>query len=164
MNIRLPHITGPTDRERIAQIVSYLRELALDLDREQTPEAVSSVQPEQAKVEIIGRGEKDGWHWRKFSDGTAECWKRSFQTIAVTSAWGNLFYGYSQIQAFPFAFASPPSCSATVEQKNKDNVSVWLCSYSPTTSAQTAQYVVVSADSVAEANVYITYHAIGRWK
>lgn len=36
--IRLPNITGKTDSEKIEQIIKYLRELALHLQRLQTKE------------------------------------------------------------------------------------------------------------------------------
>lgn len=64
MNIRLPHITGSTNEEKIAQIVSYLRELAIQLER--IPETDTGSVTEKSTftdgVTIASQGETYGRH------------------------------------------------------------------------------------------------------
>jgi hypothetical protein len=59
---------------------------------------------------IVGEGVTDGWYWRKWNSGKAECWKTITVTTAVSYAWGSMYCGNTLMarQNYPFTFSTPP--------------------------------------------------------
>ena len=82
---------------------------------------------------VIEQGSNDFWTWRKWASGIAELWAVSgVDQIAITSAWGSMYYGTwmglpSNVTArqYPFAFIATPSVSASYSGGDKD---AWLIS------------------------------------
>lgn len=112
---------------------------------------------------IYSYGETDGWHWVKYSDGLAQCWRRVDQSIACTAAWGSMFYATCDEVTFPFTFVEVPVCSITLEHAYSTVTSVWLAGYTRTTNEKTARVIAVSPVA-GTVDGTISYHAIGRWK
>lgn len=51
---------------------------------------------------VIEAGTDGIWTWRKWADGTAECWGRdSSKSISITSQWGGAYYGSVVSNSFP---------------------------------------------------------------
>ena len=115
---------------------------------------------------IISQGTTDNWYWRKYANGTAECWRRVTQTVDITTEWGSIFYGNCEEVEFPFDFYSAPIVTATVES----GYALWLMSWTGTASAGTtlankpASLRVARPTAVTGASIIVAYHAIGRWK
>ena len=115
---------------------------------------------------IIDQGLTDGWYWRKFANGTAECWKRVQQTVDIDTEWGGVYYGNCEEVTFPFSFYSAPIVNATVES----GYALWLMSWTGSASSGTtlankpASLRVARPTAVAGASIIVAYHAIGRWK
>ena len=115
---------------------------------------------------IISQGTTDGWQWRKYANGTAECWRRVSQKVNIETEWGSVYYGNCEEVNFPFAFYSAPIVNATVES----GYGMWLMAWTGSDSAGTtlatkpASLRVVRPTAVTEASIIIAYHAIGRWK
>ena len=115
---------------------------------------------------IISQGETDGWYWRKYANGTAECWRRVSQTVDIETEWGSIFYGNCEEVTFPFSFYSAPIVNATVES----GYGMWLMAWTGTASSGTtlankpASLRVARPTAVTAASIIIAYHAIGRWK
>lgn len=115
---------------------------------------------------IIEQGTKDNWFYRKYANGTAECWRRATQTVDIETAWGSIFYGNCEEVEFPFSFYSAPIVNATVES----GYALWLMSWTGEASAGTtlankpASLRVARPTAVTGANIIVAYHAIGRWK
>lgn len=57
---------------------------------------------------IAEYGNSDGWYWRKWAGGAVEMWKRLNVRIAVTSSWGNVYYGAVPRQTYPLTLNSSP--------------------------------------------------------
>lgn len=57
---------------------------------------------------ITEYGNSNGWYWRKWAGGAVEMWKRLNVSIAVTSSWGNVYYGAVPRQTYPLTLNSSP--------------------------------------------------------
>lgn len=115
---------------------------------------------------IIDQGTTDGWYWRKYANGSAECWRRVSQTVDINVEWGSIFYGNCEEINFPFSFYSPPIVNATVES----GYALWIMSWTGTASNGTtvtnkpASLRVARPAAVTGVSIIVAYHAIGRWK
>ena len=115
-------------------------------------------------------GETDGWRWRKYSDGTAECWRRVKNAARdINTEFGdgsNMYYANCDEIGFPFDFSSVPVVTATVEGKTAMILMSWQGSdgSNGTTVSKPASYRVVRPTTVNNSSFTIAYHAIGRWK
>lgn len=123
-----------------------------------------------SKVAEFTQGITNDWHWRKFSDGTAECWTRRFNTARnIETEFGdgaNMYYANCDEIEFPFEFSSVPVVTATVESKTAMILMSWQGSdgSSGATVSKPASYRVVRPTTVNNSSFTIAYHAIGRWK
>lgn len=111
-------------------------------------------------IEAFTEGETDGWHWKKYANGNAECWRRVNQTGDITTAWGSLYYGECKSVDFPFKFVGIPACNISVES----GTSLWVISNGITTDTKPADVCVARISSLSNANFTIIYHVIGRWQ
>jgi hypothetical protein len=115
---------------------------------------------------IVEQGTKDNWYYRKYANGTAECWRRVSQTVDINTEWGSVYYGNCEEVEFPFSFYTAPIVNATVES----GYALWLMSWTGSASVGTtlankpASLRVARPTAVTGANIIIAYHAIGRWK
>ena len=104
------------------------------------------------------------WYWRKYSDGTAECWARVENGKRnIRNTLGGMYYAYCDLVMFPFSFSDIPVVTATVESKTTLMIaSRDIGDYTP--QAAPAPYRVLSPIAIDNATFTIAYHAIGRWK
>lgn len=110
---------------------------------------------------IYSSGETDGWTWRKYSDGIAECWRRVSQVVDITNSKGYMYYGACQDISFPFTFKDVPVCHTSVECMNI----LMIGSYGKASTTKPAQICVFKPeDANQEESLTVVYHAIGRWK
>ena len=112
-------------------------------------------------------GETDGWRWRKYSDGTAECWRRVKNAKRdVSTQFGSMYYANCDEVVFPFSFNSAPVVIATVESGSALILMSWQGTdgNGTTTATKPASYRVVRPTTITGASFTIAYHAIGRWK
>ena len=113
---------------------------------------------------IIDHGTKDGWYWRKYANGNAECWCRVSQTIDITTGWGSMFYGTPKVVTFPFEFASVPVCNISTEYQAAGNPSCFVVSNGRTTTTQAPNILLARPTEKTAVDCVVVYHAIGRWK
>lgn len=116
---------------------------------------------------IISQGLTDGWYWRKYADGTAECWRRVKNAARdVNTQFGSMYYANCDEVTFPFAFYSAPVVIATVESGTALSLLSWqgTDSNGTTTATKPASYRVIRPTTITGASFTIAYHAIGRWK
>ena len=111
---------------------------------------------------IYDSGETDGWTWRKYSDGIAECWRRVSQVVDITSGPKNyMYYGVCQDVSFPFTFKAVPVCHTSVECNNI----LMVGSYGNASTTKPAKICVFKPEGAEpEESLTVVYHAIGRWK
>ena len=107
-------------------------------------------------------GVTDGWTWRKYSDGIAECWRRVSQVVDITNGPKNyMYYGACQDVSFPFTFKAVPVCHTSVECNNI----LMVGSYGMASTTKPAKICVFKPeDANPEEDLTVVYHAIGRWK
>ena len=116
---------------------------------------------------ILTQGLTDGWYWRKYANGIAECWRKvNNSSRDVTTQFGNMYYGNCDEVTFPFTFYTIPMVNATVESVSAFILMSWQGSDGNgyTTVTKPASYRVVRPTSITGATFTICYHAIGRWK
>lgn len=121
---------------------------------------------------VVEQGANNFWTWRKWSDGTAELWAVSgVDQIAITSAWGNMYYGTwmdlpSNVTArqYPFAFIATPSVSASYSGGDKDAwlISTFKASDDLLTSAPA--YALARPTTATILTPRVSYYVVGRYK
>jgi hypothetical protein len=116
---------------------------------------------------VVERGEKDGWTYRKWNSGTAECWKILTHKTAITTGWGALYHGTATArQSYPISFITKPLEQASLTagsyqailfpEKEGNGVNGALAS---------ACYNVCRPSSVTTVmEFYINLYVSGRWK
>ncbi len=116
---------------------------------------------------VVEQGEKDGWTYRKWDSGVAECWKTLEHSTTVATAWGSLYVGNATArQNYPFAFTSKPvevvSITSGSEmgflypERNGNGVNGAYAS---------ARYNVCALSAISTAaTYYFNFHVIGKWK
>ena len=117
---------------------------------------------------VVEQGTQDGWTYRKWSSGIAECRKTVTVSTAISTAWGTMYVGTTKMsrQSYPFVFTAKPLEVASVTTASN---AVWLFAESGGNGVngayQTAIYNVCRPSAVsAAATYYITIDAVGKWK
>ena len=117
---------------------------------------------------VVEYGEKDGWTYRKWQSGIAECWKRLEYTTTLDKTWGSLYCGTSTPrQNYPLVFVSTPVEVVTMQNSG---YAAWLCAESGGSGGvnggyATAQYMLVRPTAGTTSHTfYINYHITGKWK
>ena len=117
---------------------------------------------------VIEQGEKNGWTYRKWDSGVAECWKTLTHKTAITTAWGALYHGTATSrQSYP---------SGLFIDKPMEQVSLTAGSYQAILfpekdgngvngSSASACYNVCRPSSITTTmEFYIAFHVTGKWK
>lgn len=111
-------------------------------------------------------GVTDGWTWRKWNSGEAECWKTFKHSTAVSTAWGSFYSGTATTrQDYPFGFTEKPTEIASLTagtyqgilfpEKNGNGVNG---------TYQSACYNICRPSSVDISEFYISLYVKGKWK
>jgi hypothetical protein len=116
---------------------------------------------------LFEHGEANGWYWRKYADGIAECWQRvNYTNKSITNVSEKMYYTNCDSIRFPITFSSAPTVTATIEGGDMLMLMSWrgTTGNATTTTTNTASYRVASQSIVTNTSFTISYHAIGRWK
>lgn len=122
---------------------------------------------------IAEQGTTGVWTWRKFESGIAEMWGIfSADTLAVTNAWGSVYYGTwmhltvnKNGREYPFMFTDTPVVIATPYSPSTD---FWLLTDStnnvgtPQTHAPAYACVLPASGTITGPQIH--YHVIGKYK
>ena len=140
---------------------------APDAIRLATADNAGSIQVNGVELDyIVEQGTKNGWDYKKWNSGKAECWKIVEHTTAVSTAWGSMYMGTaSSRQTYPFVFTAKPMEQATLQAGSyqgilfpeKDGNGV-----NGTNSS--ARYNICRPSSVASSTFYISLYVVGNWK
>ena len=121
---------------------------------------------------LVEQGEDyNGWTYRKWSDGTAECWTQKSFTINVTTAWGSMYtsgtISGSNI-AFPTGlFIETPNVQVSLSVRSAGGIIMapgGAGTNNLATTAQTGIYEIARGTSLSSAQYTINYDVKGRWK
>lgn len=110
---------------------------------------------------IVEQGETDGWFYRKWNDGFAECWKVYYGT-SIDSAKNNysgFYYSETISVPFPFTFTNLPTVTVDGGSVNYMNFVRVFGKYS-----DKASFTVISMMNAGNIDVTVDIKAIGRWK
>ena len=118
----------------------------------------------EGSIHIKESGVSGDWHWRKWSDGTAECWGTHSWSISSWTGWGSTYYTtYSGNISYPAGlFNAAPTVTADGHASTGD---CWLASRSGGTAVQTPSFFLMRASNGTN-NItgYLHIHAIGTWQ
>lgn len=110
---------------------------------------------------IVEEGQtEDGWTWRKWKNGEAECWKTEIVTGSIDQAWGSLYIGcYSRASlSYPAGvFDKTPVEIVSLSVEGED--AVILTTMEKNTTYQAGRYAAVRAETLAPATVIYNYYA-----
>ncbi len=109
---------------------------------------------------IVEQGTSGIWRYRKWSDGTAECWGyTSMESIACTTQWGNAYYSAIKTYNFPSGLFIPyPTINATLY----DGGGLGWVTIIDWTKDSVRIYVSEPVSNTR--NMQICFSVIGRWK
>lgn len=116
---------------------------------------------------VTEKGTTDGWTYRKWSSGIAECWCNYSHTTAISKSWGSMYYSDSLSPKidYPFTFKERPIENVTFRGETSAG---WLYTegggYSTNTTTQTGQYGVCRPTSIGSSKLVFDYYVIGKWK
>jgi hypothetical protein len=103
------------------------------------------------------------WHYRKWLDGSIECWCRRNVDVNINMAWGTaLYYGMATTINYPFIFTERPITQITCEYGN-DSVSLFVASSGTGTNVYATPVMLCRTDAKT-VNCNILYQVHGRWK
>lgn len=114
-------------------------------------------------VHITGSGTSGIWSWRKWSDGTAECWGNLTGSVSSWTQWGSLYYSTRIAnKAFPTnLFNAVPTVSATIQGASQD---VFLCTNGSADATQTSGFYLMRPASSTNATYTLGLYARGSWQ
>lgn len=166
-DFRYPQITGATEKERSAQMQSYLHQLVDQLkwalNSTETAQNNNVVVQKSAADFVVEQSNIEDWHIRKWHSGYAECWLKRNIDVSVETLWGtNLYVGQVPGISYPFTFTAVPSCQITLE-RDSDSIPVFLATSGGGTTSNTPAIRVCRTD-IQQVNVNILYYAHGKWR
>lgn len=100
-------------------------------DMAEISDTISNIEaPEAVQPYVIDSGETGIWTWRKYSDGTAECFgKINLSGVAVSAALGGWFRSETLFEAgaypYPITFSEAPAVSMMFQTRNGSGALLW---------------------------------------
>lgn len=116
---------------------------------------------------VTETGTSGNWTYRKWSDGTAECWGTFNRTATSWSAWGSLYYAnpYNVQETYPSGlFTQEPTVTAQLTACSQDMFLTEAQNLAGTSTKTPAYYATRGSSGNANATYSISYHAIGTWQ
>ena len=109
---------------------------------------------------------KNGWTYRKWSNGVGECWKTLSHSTAINTEWGALYCGNATSrQDYPFEFESRPVENVTLQAGSYQG---WLYAEKDgegeNSGVSSACYNICRPSAVASSKFYISFYVIGKYK
>jgi hypothetical protein len=109
---------------------------------------------------IVEQGEIDGWFYRKWNGGFAECWKIYYgQVNSGNTNYSGFWYSETVTVPFPFTFTNLPTVTVDGGSVTYMNFVRVFGKYS-----DKASFTVVSMTNAGTVDVTVEIKAIGRWK
>ena len=117
---------------------------------------------------ITAQGETNGFTWRKWASGVAECWKLHKDTgVTIQTAWGSVFESsaYGAIAYPPGLFTAVPCCTITPNGSPDGKTTLGLEIGNVGTAAKTPQWNYTRGTaSTSGQTINVAIYAIGKWK
>lgn len=116
---------------------------------------------------IVEQGTSNGWQYRKWHSGVAECWRDlSVSGKACSTAVGSWFRTAPlSVGAYPFTFTAAPNLQMQFETFAGTGGLVWSTgTASSTPKTRPANIYIIRMSSAASITGTVHYYAIGKWK
>ena len=116
---------------------------------------------------LVAEGTANGWFYRKWSSGRAECWKTLSHSTALSTSWGSLYSGTATSrQDYPFTFVEKPIEMVTLQAESYQGILFPEKSLlGVNTVSQTACYNICRPSSLSTVSVfYLNFNVVGKWK
>lgn len=115
---------------------------------------------------IVAEGTSGGWIYRKWKDGTAECWRSDKRTdVAITNPWGTLYDSGDENTfgsiSYPFRFIGQP---LEIASAFGTGGALMLAAGHRSSETTSGTYWVVRPNSFTISEVMTSYYVIGRYK
>lgn len=109
---------------------------------------------------IVEQGEVNGWFYRKWNGGFAECWKIYYGMVdSAKNNYSGFYYSETVTVNFPFTFTNLPTVTVDGGSVNYMNFVRVFGKYS-----DKASFSVVSMVDAGTVDITVDIKAIGRWK
>lgn len=115
---------------------------------------------------IVEQGTSNGWTYRKWNSGVAECWSDLSVSTACSTAVGN-WYRTAELAvgAYPFTFTAIPNLQMTFETFAGTSGLVWSVGTSSSTpKTKPANIYIIRMTSATSITGKLHYRAVGKWK
>ena len=118
---------------------------------------------------ITAQGETNGFTWRKWASGVAECWKLHTDTgVTIQTAWGSVYESattYGSISYPSGLFTNAPCCTITPNGSPDSKTILGLEIGAVGTAAKTPKwnYTRGTANTSGQ-TINVAIYAIGKWK
>lgn len=116
---------------------------------------------------VVEQGEKNGWTYRKWDSGMAECWKTLTHKTAITTGWGALYHGTATTrQSYPFSFTDKPIEQATLTAGSYQAILFPEKEGNGVNGASASACYNVCRPSAITSTMefYINFYVTGKWK
>lgn len=115
---------------------------------------------------VVEKGTSNGWTYRKWSNGVAECWyDKTISGKACSTAVGS-WYRTDEISttSYPVTFSSTPNLQMTFETFSGTGGLVWSCGTSSSTpKTKPADIYIIRMSSSNSISGVVHYYAIGNY-
>ena len=113
------------------------------------------------KNHVVEEGTDGIWHYRKWADGTAECWGTYINEAAnVTTTWGSLYESNGYTVPLPeHLFLEAPQLSVTPASKS----AVMITLYGDGSATTTPNIAAIRPDRAENIVLKFSIYAHGRW-
>lgn len=110
---------------------------------------------------IIETGESDGWFYRKWNSGVAECWKKyyGYGINASANNYSGFYYSSTILVPYPFKFVNYPTVTVDGGSSNYMNFVRVFGQYQ-----DNASFMVVGHSNITSTDIIVEIRAIGKWK
>lgn len=100
------------------------------------------------------------WKWRKWKDGTVECWGQSLSSGDINTAWGSLYIGCNSNASLSYPtgiFDSVPSEIVTACVEGQSDAII-LATIEQNTDTKAGRYMAVRPESLSNVTVVYNYY------
>ena len=110
-------------------------------------------------------GTNGTWYWTKWASGKAECYGvRNYGNMAINKSWGDFFTSSEFSQDLPATlFAAAPDLMS-IDAYGCDEGWCWVLKDTRPTTTNSGEFALMRVTSRTLSQVYLSFHAIGRWK
>lgn len=109
---------------------------------------------------IVEQGEVDGWFYRKWNGGFAECWKVYYGSVdSAKNNYSGFYYSETVMVPFPFTFTNLPTVTVDGGSVNYMNFVRVFGKYQ-----DKASFSVVGHMNAGTVDITVDIKAIGKWK